>query len=101
MKLNNKQPTLIGTVSVAAMLSLMQLGLLSASQAQEDGAALAAVQDEVTVFEEKSIRQLRRELDTAEKDFFSVFNGLLFGHPQLFRLTKKESRTLINISTHE
>lgn len=74
MKSNTKQPTLKQIVSVITMLFLVQFGVLSASQAQESAAA--AIQDEVTVVEEKPIRQLRRELDTAEKGFFSMFNEI-------------------------
>ena len=74
MNSNVKQSALNQIISATVALFLVQFGTLSASQAQESAAATA--QDEVTVVDEKPIRQLRRELDTAEKDFFSVFNKI-------------------------
>jgi hypothetical protein len=74
MKSKTKQPTLDQIVRATVILFVMQFGALSASQAQESAAE--SVQDEVAAVEEKPIRQLRRELDTAEKDFFSIFNKI-------------------------
>ena len=74
MKSKTKQPTLDQIVRATIMLFVMQFGALSASKAQESAAG--TVQDEVAAVEEIPIRQLRRELDTVEKDFFSIFNKI-------------------------
>jgi len=62
-------------IILAPVVLATVITMTAAADAQERAAANSPG-EEITVTEKKPIRQLRREMDIAEKSFFSMFNKL-------------------------
>ena len=64
------------TVGIALMLALAPVGLCQTTPDQESEPASSDTLEEIIVYGDKSIIQLRREFYLAEANFFAVFNSL-------------------------